>query len=184
MSDTKLLLKRIATETVQRTGVQSSTLRDLGAAAGIKSSSVVYHFQNKQGLIHSVAEDYGTAALQQLQEIRENKSSPRARLLGLVDMFESFLAQDKMCLCGSLAADAHQLDESTRILVEKIFEQVEHWVAEVLIAGNTDLGSEQARRQSQIILASLEGALLLDKNAGTAHRLSAVRAWLEESFGE
>ena len=39
----------IATDTVQRAGVHAITMRNIGSAAGIKSSSVMYHFKNKMG---------------------------------------------------------------------------------------------------------------------------------------
>lgn|GEM_PF-4110703 len=35
-----------------------------------------------------------------------------------------------------------------------------------------------------MILASLEGALLLDKSEGTPKRLAAVKSWIAGSVGE
>ena len=62
--------------------------------------------------------------------------------------------------------------------------QLESWVAGVLRQGKgARLSARQAGRQARVIVSSLEGALLLDKGEGSSERLSAVKAWLEETVG-
>jgi len=56
------------------------------------------------------------------------------------------LEQDRMCLCGVLAADAQELDEPTRELVEGFFDRLERWVAEVL---QEQEGVELTRNQAR-----------------------------------
>ncbi len=184
MGETKETLKQIATDAVQRSGVQSMTIRDLGSAVGIKSSSVMYHFRSKKGLIREIAEDYVAAVFDELHDIQTRETRAGDRLLGLVGIFERMLEQDRMCLCGVLAADAQELDEQTQELVEGFFDRLERWVAGILQEQKGgDLGRNEARRQARVILASLEGALLLDKSEGTPKRLAAVRSWVAGSVG-
>jgi hypothetical protein len=69
-------------------------------------------------------------------------------------------------------------------LLRAFFTDLEAWIARVLRTdeGNT-LTPGQASVQSQLILAALEGAMILDKADGEPKRLPALRSTLGRLVG-
>ena len=58
MNETKEKLIKIAITTIQKYGINGLTIRALGNTVGIKSSSVLYHFNNKDGLLNELIKVY------------------------------------------------------------------------------------------------------------------------------
>lgn len=170
MSSVKQQMIDIATETARKGGVQAITMRDLGEAVGIKSSSVMYHFKNKNGLLLAIVDSYSRLFFEHLERL--DSESPRNRLMGLTDLFEEALNTDRMCLCGMLAADSSQLDNTTRASTRNFFSRMETWVRNALIEAGND------KHAAPLIVSSLEGAMLLDRMEENNERLNAVRDWL------
>lgn len=174
MSDVKEKMIEIATDTAQKTGVRGITMRDLGDAVGIKSSSVMYHFKNKDGLLLAISGTYAKLFLQRLRDIEVMTADPGKRLQGLVDLFEEALSADKMCLCGMLAAQSRELDYSTQATIKDFFQDLQDWIGAQLSA----LGADP--ELAAVAVSALEGAMLLDKLDGRNARTRAVRLWLRQ----
>ena len=170
-------LKEIATETVQQAGIEAVTFRDLGKAVGIKSSSVIYHFKNKDGLMLEIAQDYVDGFFNRIKEIDDNFDQPRDKLTALVDLFEEVVLDGKLCLCGMLASDLSALDDKTAHVVKRFFERLEAWIAKV-ITSRGHYSDEYTADLAYIILSGLEGAMLLDKTVGQTKRLTAMKGWI------
>jgi len=165
-------LINIATDTVQRAGVHAITMRELGCAAGIKSSSVMYHFENKNGLLQEISSSYQQHFFERLDEIKTTIDNPAERLQSLVGLFEEGLIEEKICLCGMMAAEFDNLDDRTQATIKRFFFRLEAWVA-------TQLSDAEANPEAApLIVSSLEGAMLLDRLDNESVRLKAVREWL------
>jgi len=165
-------LINIATDTVQRAGIHAVTMRDLGDTAGIKSSSVMYHFESKNGLLQELATSYLQIFFERLGEIKITFSSPADRLQALVGLFEEGLNEEKICLCGMMAAEFANLDDKSQAITKLFFTRLEKWVATQL------LDAEANPETAPLIVSSLEGAMLLDRLDNKNVRLKAVRNWL------
>jgi len=172
MSSTKERMIAIATETAQKAGVRAITLRELGDAVGIKSSSVMYHFRSKDGLLQEIANSYLDLFFLRLKAIERTFPDPGQRLQALVDLFEEALIANKMCLCGMLAAESAELDHETQATTRRFFRRLEAWVADQLKEAGTD------PVLAPLIVSGLEGAMLLDRLDGKNARLQVVRNWL------
>lgn len=168
----KQQLIEAATATAQKAGVQAVTIRELGASVGIKSSSVLYHFKNKDGILQAIATSYTSLFFGRLQDLEDQQADAGARLQGLVDLFAEALQAERMCLCGMLAADSEQLDPHTQATVQQFFQRMQAWVARQLESCGADSSL------APIVVSALEGALLLDKLGAADQRLQAVRQWL------
>ncbi|MFQ5485294.1 MAG: TetR/AcrR family transcriptional regulator [Gammaproteobacteria bacterium] len=168
---------RIATETAQKAGIRAITMRELGEAVGIKSSSVMYHFQNKDGLLQAIVATYRTLFFSRLADMTGREKNPLKRLHRLIDLFEESLDKDKMCLCGMLASEVQELDIDTRKTTKLFFKDMEHWVGEQLEAAGIDSGL------APLVVSALEGAMLLDRLDGQHQRLRGVRRWLDTLGG-
>ena len=181
MTGVKEKLKAIATRQIRRDGVRGVSFRELGKAVGIKSSSVVYHFQNKSGLIQELARDYRDLFVHRLEEIDAVAVDPADRLQGLVAVFTESLDQDQFCFCGMLASDFDQLDEASREWARNFFKLLEDWAARV-IATDSRYDVRQARELAMVFISGLEGALLLDRTEARPIRLRAMTHWAASLF--
>ena len=173
MSDTKDRLIDYATQTVQSLGIHALTIRDLGERAGIKSSSVMYHFKNKNGLIEELTSVYHDAFFEELNRIQKIHTDPFVRLDKLVKIFQTVLEEDKLCLCGMLASESATINDATKERTKQFFIQLEIWVKLNLEKAEVDV------KLAKVIISSLEGAILLDKLGNRREHLNAVQYWIK-----
>ena len=181
MSEVKKELKRIAIETVRQKGIQGITFRDLGAAVGIKSSSVIYHFESKALLLQEIARDFSQDFFQELERIRAETSGVPRQLEALIDVFQHWEDTEQFCLCGMFAAESSQLDGDTRLIVQDYFLKMEAWVMQVLMESGTPL-RHPPELTAILLVSSLEGALLLDLTEEKTRRLATVKAWIVDQI--
>ena len=178
MTTTKEQLKQVAREKLQRQGVRALTMRDLGEEVGIKSSSVMYHFKSKDGLLLELATDYTNNFIQFLSQVDQTVPNPTRRMGALLDMIESVSADGKFCLCGMLASDVHELDDATTQVIKGYFSRFETWVAALLQDGGAAAYDKKgAESLAQVVVSGIEGAMLMDRSEGTLSRVTAIRAW-------
>ena len=93
-----------------------------------------------------------------------------------VDLFEEAAADDKLCLCGMLAAELLALDKECRSLLEEFFKAAESWLVDVLHDHKSDVASSlPSTKLAAVMMSGLEGALLLDRVQGAGVHLQAQR---------
>lgn len=147
------------------------SFRTLATQVGIKSSSVHYHFPEKSDLGTALIQRYSQAFFMQLEDISQNHHSLKRKLSSFIDIFKEVGKQDKLCLCGMLAAEFEQLSEGNRALLLSYFENTEKWLVKCFETHSAEYSAKQNRKVlARMIISSLEGALLLDRvQGGTAH---------------
>jgi len=173
---TRAKLKAIAMDVVQDRGVRALTLRDLGEAAGIKSSSVAYHFGSKEALLREITGDYIERIMQAVAEAETTIPDGLDRMFALFDQFEQLGKSDRLCLGGVMAASLHDVDEETAAMIRGFFRDLEAWFAiQIEEASTTRMGHKEAKQRARTLVAGAQGALLLDKTDGKTNHLRAVR---------
>lgn len=173
---TRAKLKSIARDVVQDKGVRTLTLRDLGEAAGIKSSSVAYHFGSKEALLREITGDYIAGIMEAVEVAEATIPSGLDRMLALFDQFEQLGKADRLCLCGVMAASLHDVDKETASMVRRFFRDLETWFArQIQEASSPQIGRTEAKERARTLVAGAQGALLLDKADGKSTHLRAVR---------
>jgi TetR/AcrR family transcriptional repressor of nem operon len=88
-------------------------------------------------------------------------------------LYLDVLRDQRMCLCGMLAADYQTLPKQMRDAVVSFFDENEVWLARVLEQGKADgtlhfTGS--ATEAAQMIVGGLEGAMLVARPYGDTER--------------
>lgn len=166
-------LIQIAMQKVQESGINSLTIRELGETVGIKSSSVMYHFKSKNGLLQELIKSYRKEFGIYLEELNTKYDDQFTRLDKFIDAFEMPLKDGKFCLAGVFAAENKSLDLTTAQLTGDFFVFVEDWISLNLI------GCENPKEMAGVILSSLEGAMMLDKLNENTERLDGVRRWIK-----
>ena len=164
----------------QTRGFNGFSYADIAAELGITKASLHYHFATKADLGRALIVRYGerfSAALTAM----DAQPDARQRLCGYVEVYESLLVRDRMCLCGMFAAEYSTLPAAMQSQLRRFFDENESWLARTLESGRAaglmrfeGSGTEAARA----LTAGLEGAMLLARSyedvarfAQTARRL-------------
>ena len=167
----------LACDALQRKGVSGFSFRDLADAVGVKSSSVHYHFKTKNDLFLAIVEKFKLQVVSHLQGVEENSESLEESLSGFVAVFESVLAEDKFCVCGMLAAELKHLDQSVVESLQQGFDHIEVWlVGQITKYKKTKVPAESIAR---LLIASCEGALLIDRVDQKGQHFQALRESLD-----
>lgn len=163
-------------------GFNAFSHRDLAALAGVKSSSIHYHFPSKEDIGLALIEDYRTEIMTFLSGL-ERLPVPK-RLDQFTNLFvEAAASGDQWCVAGMLASDFETLGEALRAEVRRFFLDVEQWLATQLRLLRPDLKPSAAQRLSKTCMALLEGSLLLARSQGepqrAAHARESIKALLD-----
>lgn len=179
MTDKREQIVDTALQAAQRDGLRSVSFRQLADAVGVKSASVHYHFPTKRDLAESMVQRYTERFEARLADIARRKRTLNGKLDGLIQVFEQVLAEDDLCLCGMMAAELTALDANTRRALKHFFNVTEDWLARELETHRDDIRIGLAPDAlGRVILAGLEGAILLDRVDRDGQRLDAFRRML------
>jgi len=175
MSDTREHLKAIATDQVCTKNLAAASFREMGKAAGIKSSSVHYHFKSRDALVLELIKDYHRDFFQLLDERSEDVSG-KQRLQVLCDVFTEYFTQDRQCMASAYSAGSFELTDDSVNAAEEFYEALYEWVLESLASVRyMSLGREALAR---LIVSSLQGALVADRLRNDAVNLAAVQDFI------
>ncbi|PHR72311.1 MAG: hypothetical protein COA66_06240 [Arcobacter sp.] len=165
-------LIQIATKKIQESGINSLTMRDLGKTVGIKASSVMYHFNSKDELLHELIKTYSEGFVVYLNKINEENLDKKVRLNKFINIFELLFQEDKICLAGMFAVQNKNLDSNTIDKTSDFFAFAQTWLA-------SNLDVKDSMQIAKVIVSSLEGALMLDKLNKNKECLAAVKIWIK-----
>ena len=162
----------IAESQVRAGGYNSFSFREISKEIGIKSASIHYHFPTKADLGVVLASRYTDRFLIKLQHIANDTRDVNQRLSRYIELFRHALTVDKkMCLCGQLASESD-------VLPLPVQQQARRFFAENLSWLSANLFTENDRGKAAIVLASLEGALIISKAMGSNESFDEVSAEL------
>ena len=176
MSETRDQLKVLATEQIRADKLAAASFRELGKAAGIKSSSVHYHFQSRDNLLTEVFNDYRDQFFSKLENNTSGLTRPRQRLLALFDLFETDQKQEWQGLVSAYAAGVRELPPESQHDVRSFLVEVEQWIIATLESASfLPIPRESL---AKVLISTLEGALLLDRLQEDPNYLEAVKKWI------
>jgi len=144
---------------IRRAGYNGFSFREIASDVGIKSASVHYHFPTKADLATAVAKRYR----ERFEEaVAKNEAAGAGRVETWKTLFRDSLAEDnRMCLCGILAAEKEGVPEVVADEARQFFEMGVSSIAEV-----SKDNAENSLAYGLNILATLEGAMLLAQSMG------------------
>ncbi|HKO89962.1 MAG TPA: TetR/AcrR family transcriptional regulator [Polyangiaceae bacterium] len=167
----------VAERLVQVHGFNAFSYADISAELGIRKASLHHHFPTKAGLGMALITRYHDRFREALGEISANTVDALARLQAYVRLYGKVLRNQRMCLCGVLAADFETLPPPMREGVLSFFVLNEEWLTRVLEEGR-QTGSLRFEgppaRLAAFLVSSLEGAMLLARSYGKVSRFEAV----------
>lgn len=149
---------------MRRGGFHAVSFRDLAAEAGIKSSSVHYHFPQKADLGRAVVDRYADRLLLALGAPDDPAENVGDRLGRLVGTYKAALADRGLpCLCAVLGAAAQDLPEPVLDSVEAFYGRLLAWAGTAL--ADCPAGSGLADLPA-LVVSTVQGAMLLANARG------------------
>jgi TetR/AcrR family transcriptional repressor of nem operon len=167
----------VAERLVQSRGYNGFSYADVAAELGVTKASLHYHFPSKAELGAALISRYATRFAESLRAIDAQSWDGRAKLSAYAALYADVLNQQRMCLCGMLAADYETLPPAMRTAVVHFFDDNEAWLERVLVQGARESALHypgRARDQAQLIIGALEGSMLVARPYGDPERLRAA----------
>jgi len=152
----------IAKAMVQARGYNGLSFRELAKEVGVKSASIHYHFPTKGDLAAAIARRYTEDGLAYLSNLSAEKPDMQSCFTQYTDIFRgSLVNNNRMCLCGMMAAEYEDLPADVRIEVESFTAANVKWLAETLISFLPDIEVHLSEERALAIFAAIEGAQLV-----------------------
>jgi TetR/AcrR family transcriptional repressor of nem operon len=167
----------VAERLVQTRGFNGFSYADVAAELGVTKASLHYHFPGKAELGEALINRYAIRFAEALKAIDGDSSGVRAKLAAYAGVYADVLMEERMCLCGMLAADYETLPPAMRTAVVRFFDDNEAWLERLLEQGTTEGTLHyqgRARDEAQLIISTLEGAMLVARPYGDPQRFRAA----------
>lgn len=166
-ADTSTRILDVAERLVQMRGFNAFSYADVAGALNVTKASLHYHFATKAELGNCLIERYRTSFLAALERIDERWTDAMAKLNAYAGIYADVLDNDRMCLCGMLAAEYATLPAAMQAGIGRFFDASETWLVNVLATGRKKkqvafIGTPID--EAHVLVAALEGAMLLARS--------------------
>ena len=171
----------IAERLMQIRGFNNFSYADIATELGITKASLHYHYPGKAELGQALITRYTQRFNEALADIDRDAPDARAKLEAYVDLYAGVLRNERMCMCGILAAEYPTLPDAMQSEVIGFFDENQRWLAELLKAGDADGTLKFTGRPEDVaqgILSTLEGAMLVARPYGDIARFDAAASQL------
>jgi TetR/AcrR family transcriptional repressor of nem operon len=175
--DTSQRVLDVAERLAQTRGFNGFSYADIAASLAVTKASLHYHFPTKADLGRRLIERYEHGFLRALAAIDAATDDPRDKLHRYVAIYADVLRQNRMCLCGMLAAEYSTLPKPMKDTVKHFFDENERWLVGVLEAGRaagTLRFGDPADVVARSLVGTLEGAMMLARSYGDPGRFQSV----------
>lgn len=174
--DTKIRIRDAGLELLRSRGYSATSMNDIVDRTGVKKGNLYFHYPSKENLAVEVLKD---AALKYEEYISTNikgKTSVQ-KICEIIDAVYNFHSSGEKiygCIFGNIALEAGGNGTQLDIFVKEFFARwerllVKH-ITKGIAAGELVLREEPAAL-ARIILASVEGGIMLSKVSGSVEPL-------------
>jgi len=173
----------VAEHLAQTRGFNGFSYADIAKKLAVTKASLHYHFPSKGQLGRALIVRYEAAFERELERISRQTADASKRLRRYAELYDAVMRNDRMCLCGMLAAEYETLPAPMQEELRRFFQANERWLAAVLEDGRRkgELSFRgSARDRARVLLGALEGMMLVARSCSdnrlfrnTAKRLLA-----------
>ncbi len=155
-----------AEDIVRSRGYNGFSYADVASILDVSKAALHHHFPTKVDLGMALIDRFTNAVLDYLNSLNESTPNHLDRLSAYVAVYDGALDENKMCLCGLMAAEHETLAPEMQAKLSKFFDGHTAWLSNVLENGRrngelTYQGSVDVH--AKLILATLQGALMIAK---------------------
>jgi TetR/AcrR family transcriptional repressor of nem operon len=180
-ANTRSRILDVGERLVQVRGFNGFSYADVATELSVTKASLHYHFPSKAELGEALIVRYAERFAHALAAIDANITLAPAKLDAYAKLYAEVLRQERMCLCGMLAAEYQTLPSPIRDAVVAFLDDNETWLALVLEDGRKDGSlsfSNPAADTARSIISGLEGAMLMARPYGAIDRFETTAAQL------
>ena len=167
----------VAEALVQSRGFNGFSYADVAESLGISKAALHYHYPGKAELGEALIERYARRFGDALAAVDRDEPDATAKLRAYARLYADVFQDDRMCLCGMLAAEYATLPKAMQQELRHYFAENERWLAAVLDHGRRagELAFKgSAREAAGLLVSSLEGAMMLARSQGNTKRFGAL----------
>ena len=177
---TRTRILDVAERLVQTRGFNGFSYADIASEVGITKASLHYHFATKAELGGVLIVRYSEVFALALQKISATVPDAERRLHAYVKLYSDLLADERLCLCGMVAAEYATLPARMQEALRGFFELNEAWVAEQLELGAPESAAPRvpAREAARMLVGALEGEMLVARAYGDPTRFASAAGLL------
>jgi TetR/AcrR family transcriptional repressor of nem operon len=149
---------------VQTRGFNGFSYADVATELGVTKASLHYHFPGKSELGEALIARYTERFTAELDRIDADRLAPSAKLASYAALYADVLREDRMCLCGMLAAEYETLPATMRDAILRFFDENQGWLRAVMEEGRANRSMSfdgTAEDGARTMLGGLEGAMLV-----------------------
>jgi TetR/AcrR family transcriptional repressor of nem operon len=171
----------VAEQLAQTRGYNGFSYADIAAQLGVTKASLHYHFPSKAELGRALIERYRTDFGAALEAIDQQVEQPLGKLQRYIGLYNGVLSNERMCLCGMLAAEYATLPAAMQEGLKSFFDANERWLTAVLedgVRAGLFLFREPTNERARVLLGALEGAMLVARSYGDPHRFQTAATHL------
>ncbi len=161
----------------QTRGFNGFSYGDLARIVGLTTASLHYHFPSKAELGRRLMARYTERFGHELEGIRASRRSAPESLEQYARLFVSVVRDERICLCGMLAAEYATLPGGIQDEVRRFFDLNEAWLAEAVAEGQEagTLATEGSPLEiARLLIGALEGAMLVARSYNDPDRFEAT----------
>jgi TetR/AcrR family transcriptional regulator, transcriptional repressor for nem operon len=176
-ADTSQRILDVAERLMQTRGYNAFSYADIAQSLRVTKASLHYHFPTKAELGQRLIQRYRQAFLRALETIDESGADSLERLRRYSGLYLQVLRNDRMCLCGMLAAEFTTLPKPMKEELKEFFDENERWLVAVLEDGRAAKKlsfAGTARDVARHLMSSLEGAMMLARSYDDVARFEAT----------
>jgi len=167
----------VAEQLAQARGYNGFSYADIAAQLGVTKASLHYHFPSKAELGRALIARYQAVFAAALESIDRQAAKPAERLRQYVGLYDAVMRNDRICLCGMLAAEYATLPAPMQEGLKLFFDMNERWLTAALLDGRRSGAfsfKESAKERARVFLGALEGAMLVARSYGDPRRFQAA----------
>lgn len=161
---------------VQERGFNGFSYADIASELGVTKAALHYHFATKADLGDALIERYAERFFAALRSVEDDDGIDAVdKLRAYAKLYADVFRDDRMCLCGMLAADYATLPDPMRTRVVRFFDDNEVWLTKVLEDGRekgTIRFEGSALPVARTLIGGLEGAMLVARPYRDVERFS------------
>jgi TetR/AcrR family transcriptional repressor of nem operon len=184
-TETRSAILDIAERLVQSRGFNGFSYADVAKELGITKAALHYYFPGKAELGEALIARYASRFGEALESIDASDEPASAKLQAYADLYLSVLRDERMCLCGMLAAEYSTLPDRMRRTVVRFFDHNYAWLGRLLEMGRRERSLEftgTPEAAAQMIVGTLEGAMLVARPYSDTARFEVVASLLMAEF--
>jgi TetR/AcrR family transcriptional repressor of nem operon len=171
----------VAEQLAQTLGYNGFSYADVAAKLGVTTPSLHYHYSSKAELGRALLDRYSAFFGAALTAIDQQGLASGKKLQQYVGLYNSVMLDNRMCLCGMLAAEYATLPAPMQAGLKAFFDANERWLTGVLDSGARSGEfhiKEPPNERARVLLGALEGAMLVARSYGDPRRFQAAAKYL------